>query len=121
MRFHVDLPSLWCAHCHCSMCRMAHGAGFVTWVGMRAEAFHVDTGAELLTAYESSPGALRRFCRSCGSTLTFESVRWPGEVHLTLANFTTSIDREPQVHSYWDSRVEWADWHGRELPTSEPG
>ncbi len=37
------------------------------------------------------------------------------------ANFTTPIDREPQAHSYWESRVEWADWHGRELPKVEPG
>ena len=99
---------------------MAHGAGFVTWVGLRAESFHVDAGAELLGGYESSPGAVRRFCRTCGSTLTFESVRWPGEIHIVRANFTTPIDREPQAHSYWESRVEWSDWHGRELPKVEP-
>lgn len=32
----ATLPSLWAAHCHCSLCRRAHGAAFVTWVGMDA-------------------------------------------------------------------------------------
>ena len=25
--FTLALPSKWCAHCHCSMCRRVHGAG----------------------------------------------------------------------------------------------
>ena len=31
VRFTAKLPSKWCAHCHCSLCRKAHGAGYVTW------------------------------------------------------------------------------------------
>ena len=30
VRFTVDWPSKWIAHCHCSMCRRAHGAAYVT-------------------------------------------------------------------------------------------
>ena len=31
VRFSAQLPSLFCGHCHCSMCRRSHGAGYVTW------------------------------------------------------------------------------------------
>ena len=32
--FVATLPSRWVAHCHCSRCRRAHGAAFVTFVGL---------------------------------------------------------------------------------------
>src|SRR5690606_34943450 len=33
IRIDAELPSKWVAHCHCTMCRRAHGAAFVTWAG----------------------------------------------------------------------------------------
>jgi hypothetical protein len=56
VRFEVELPSTWCAHCHCSMCRRAHGAGFVTWVGFERSRVRVLAGEEL-GQYRSSPPA----------------------------------------------------------------
>ena len=105
--FEVTLPTKWCAHCHCSMCRRAHGAGFVTWVGVRAGQFRITAGESQIHRYRSSNEAVRSFCSSCGSTLLFESQRWPGEVHIVLANFTTPIDRDPEGHAYADDRVSW--------------
>jgi len=32
VRYRVGMPPLWVAHCHCSMCRRAQGAAFVTWI-----------------------------------------------------------------------------------------
>ena len=96
----------WCAHCHCSMCRRAHGAAFVTWIGVDATDFRVLRGDSVLTRFTSSPGATRSFCGHCGSTLLFESERWAGEVHVARAAFT-EVDIEPQVHAFWDDRVDW--------------
>ncbi len=111
VRFEVRLPTRWCSHCHCTMCRRAHGAGFVTWVGVDADRFRVTRGEASLRRYRSSNEAIRSFCGSCGSTLLFESQKWPGEVHVALANFTTPIDREPENHAFADSRVSWVpDW-----------
>ena len=36
VRFSASLPSKWVAHCHCTYCRRAHGAPFVTWAGFHA-------------------------------------------------------------------------------------
>lgn len=107
VKFRAALPSLWCAHCHCTRCRRAHGAAFVTWVGFSREGFEVEAGRELLKTYTTSAGAERSFCTSCGSTLTFSSDRWPGEIHVVLANLDDPIDRAPEGHAYKDNRVEW--------------
>ena len=107
VRFEIELPSKWCAHCHCTMCRRAHGAGFVTWVGVEQSQFRMLAGEDELTWYHSSPPARRGFCRQCGSTLFFQSTRWPTEMHVVLANVDGPIDRAPTAHVYYDSHADW--------------
>jgi hypothetical protein len=107
VRFRFALPTKWCSHCHCSMCRRAHGAAFVSFCGVEADGFVIEQGEAELLRYDSSPHAWRRFCRRCGSTLTFEGTRWPGEVHVVLANLDGPIDRAPQAHCYFDHAVDW--------------
>ena len=60
-----------------------------------------------LAWYRSSDQGERGSCSRCGSTLLFRSARWPGELHLTLANFLDPVDREPQAHVFWDTHVDW--------------
>lgn len=108
LRVQATLPSKWVAHCHCTLCRRAHGAAFVTWVGIEADHCVIEDTAGRLRWYESTPGAERGFCSRCGGMLFFRSGRWPGELHVALAHFTTPIDRQPQVHVHWESHVEWA-------------
>jgi len=107
IQFQLQLPSKWCAHCHCSMCRRAHGAGYVTWVGFESDHFELLTGDHHLHWYESSPGARRGFCSTCGSTMLFESTRWPGETHVALACIDGPIDRVPAANAYMDNHVGW--------------
>lgn len=107
VRFSANLPSKWCAHCHCKMCQRAHGAGYVTWVGFESGQVKLETGGQHLQWYESSSGARRGFCNTCGSTMMFESERWPGETHIALACIEDTIDREPQANVFYDSHVNW--------------
>lgn len=108
VRFTVDWPSVWVAHCHCSMCRRAHGAAFVTWFGMAEDRARIDDAAGSLRWYVSSPGAERGFCARCGSSLFFRSARWQGELHITLANLEGDADQAPMAHVFWDTHVGWA-------------
>jgi len=89
------------------MCQRAHGAGYVTWVGVANEHFSLDLGEDKLVWYASSPDAERGFCSLCGSTLFFRSRRWPGETHITRANFPGAIDRMPEAHVFYDTHVDW--------------
>ena len=56
-------------HCHCRMCRKAHGAPFATYAAGRRAHFRFDGGEEAITRYESSPGFYRPFCSRCGSVV----------------------------------------------------
>ena len=107
IRFTIGLPTIWVAHCHCTQCQRAHGAAFVTWVGAATERFKCDDPQGVLRWFASSKEAERGFCSRCGSSLFFRSSSWPGETHIARANFSTPLDREPQQHGYYDSRVEW--------------
>ncbi len=113
--FTARLPSKWVAHCHCTRCQRAHGAAFVTWVGMDAASVEIaDPGA--LLRWFSGGGGERGFCQTCGSSMFFRAERWPGELHIARALFTDPIDREPQGHAYYDTHVSWVKVDG-ELPT----
>ena len=107
VRFVAALPTKWVAHCHCTYCRRAHGAPFVTWAGFRGDQFSIDPSGLAPTWYESSPGASRGFCPRCGSPMFFKSQRWPDEVHVARALFTDALDRDPTVHVYYDNHVPW--------------
>ena len=107
VRFMLELPSKWCAHCHCTMCRKYHGAGYVTWVGFEQKHFTLGAGENELRWHESSPGAFRGFCSHCGSSLLFRSERWAGEIHVALGCLDDEIDRKPSAHVYHDTRVDW--------------
>lgn len=105
--FAVVFPSKWVAHCHCTLCQRAHGAAFVTWVSVLDANCTVFDPAQSLRWYASTPVAERGFCARCGSTMFFRSAKWPGEIHITRANFSTDVDRLPQVHAFYDSHVDW--------------
>ena len=107
VKFSIGAPTLWCAHCHCSLCQRAHGAGFVTWVGSAEERFTLDDPEGLLNWYASSADSRRGFCGRCGSTLLFQSERWPGEMHVVRSNIQGEIDRQPQAHVYCHSQAGW--------------
>ena len=107
VRLAARLPAKWVAHCHCENCRRAHGAGFVTYAGFPAEAVRVLEGEDQLTDFVSDTGATRRFCRRCGSTLSYASPRWPGELHLVRANLEGPLDQPPGGHAYADRAPDW--------------
>ena len=107
VRVSAKFPSRFCAHCHCESCRRAHAAGFVTWIGFNSEQVHIVQGADLLQSYESSPHTRRTFCRECGTRMTFESDKWPGETHIPLACFDSAVDRQPAGNAFVDEHAPW--------------
>lgn len=107
INFSASFPSKWVAHCHCTRCQRAHGAAFVTWVGMDAKRVSIQDPSGALTWFSTTGGGDRAFCRTCGSSLFFKSDRWPGELHVARALFTDPVDREPRAHAYFDTHVPW--------------
>jgi hypothetical protein len=120
VRFTAQFPSRWVAHCHCTRCQRAHGAAFVTWVGVDASRVSVQNPDNSLRWFSTAGGGDRGFCAVCGSSLFFRSGNWPGELHIARALFTDPVDRAPQAHAYYDTHVSWVRLADR-LPTkSDP-
>jgi hypothetical protein len=57
--------------------------------------------------FESSPGVRRGFCATCGSTLTYEGDRWPGEIHLHVGAFDDPETLAPAGQAFADERLSW--------------
>ena len=107
VRFTVTTPTLFCGHCHCSMCRRNHGAAYVTWLAVARSQRSIDSGSAELTRYQSSEHGTRSFCRRCGSSLFCESSDRPEIVDIPLANMDGPIDRLPETHIFFDDRASW--------------
>lgn len=103
--FEIELPTLFCGHCHCSMCRRPHGAGFVTWTGVPPERFTVASGEEHIVRFQSSEKGTRSFCRICGSQMFCQTE--PEVIDVALAALHGKIDRDPECHYFFDSRADW--------------
>jgi hypothetical protein len=106
VRYLVTLPARFCAHCHCGNCRRAHGAAFVTYAGFREHQVRID-GTESLRRFVTDSGSIRSFCRQCGSTLFYEGPRWPGEIHVVVANIEGDIEKRPAAHVFVDHGADW--------------
>ena len=109
IEFKITLPARFCAHCHCTNCRRAHGAAFVTWAGFKTEQVRITSGEDDLTRYETETGATRSFCRLCGSTLFYQGPRWSDEIHIARSNINEDIDQAPVAHVYVDNHASWCD------------
>ena len=109
VRYRVTGAPKWASHCHCVDCRRAAGAAYVTYVGLQTA--QVAWSGTPPARHQSSPGVTRTFCGKCGTSLTYEGERWPGEIHIARASVPGAIDREPQAHVFYDLRVAWLEPH----------
>ncbi len=105
VKFEIELPTLFCGHCHCSMCRRPHGASFVTWTGVPPERFRITAREQDIARFGSSEKGTRSFCRNCGSQMFCQSE--PEVIDIALAALHGKIDRSPEAHYYYDSRADW--------------
>ena len=102
-----DAAPLWVTHCHCHHCRRAHGAGVVTWVGFPTDSREIRSGGDAFRRYRTETDAVRSFCGTCGTPMTYESERWPGEVHVAVGVLADARGLEPRGHVYADRAPEW--------------
>lgn len=104
VRYTLSGPPKWTALCHCESCRRAASAPVVAWMGF--EPSQVTWEGER-AFYRSSDIAKRGFCAECGSPMSFESTRWPGEVHLYAASLDDPSEYTPQLHCHHDEHLAW--------------
>ncbi len=104
------------AHCHCSMCRRTSGAPVVTWAVFPTAKFAITKGEP--TRLASSAHAVRTFCGTCGTPLTFQDTARPETIDVTVGSMDHPNNFAPQVHIWTSSQVSWlkVDEHLPRLP-----
>ncbi len=108
IRYRAPSTPKWTALCHCDSCRRSASAPYVAWMGFAAESV-LWTGERHF--YKSSEIATRGFCPDCGTQLSFESTRWPGEIHLYAVSLDDPEAYVPQLHCHVDERLSWVEIH----------
>ena len=93
--------------CHCSQCRKAQGGPFATNIPVPEAEFFFATGADLLKAFESSPGKQRVFCGQCGSPIYSKKDRLPGVVRVRAGLINEPLSVLPESHAYVGSKANW--------------
>jgi hypothetical protein len=96
------------SHCHCSMCRKAHGAAFGTYASVRLKDHAFTEGASLIRQYESSSDVTRSFCSVCGSPLAWYSAgEFADWIAFPLATLDTLCTPRTQKHIHTASKAPW--------------
>ncbi|WP_455217508.1 GFA family protein [Kaarinaea lacus] len=107
VRFEITGPISSIIYCHCSQCRKAQGSSFATNGIVKAEDFSIKSGEDSLTAYESTPGQKKYFCRHCGSPIMSRTELKPGQVRVRLGTIESDITERPVAHIFASSRASW--------------
>lgn len=92
-------------HCHCSMCRRASAAAFVTWFSVQAGEFQLLQGTP--ARFASSSKAQRGFCSNCGTQLTFQLLARQDEIDITVCSLDRPDALVPEDHTWVSSRLPW--------------
>ena len=105
VRYRVVGRPLNVVHCHFTMCRRASGAAAMTWASFARQGFAFTAGRPAV--YKSSPKARRRFCRHCGTQLSFEYTHQQDEIDLSLGSLDRPERVRPRQHVWTSTRLGW--------------
>ena len=105
LSYKADAEPFYKTICHCTDCRRIVGAGSVAWFTVPRASLHW-TGGEPANV-RSSAKAVRRFCGTCGTSLSFESDETPDEIDVTTASLDEADAVPPKDHTRTASRFAW--------------
>jgi len=104
VRYRIEEPFTPVTHCHCTMCRKAHGAAFASYTDCAPEALHWTAGEEAVVRYASSPAAARAFCRHCGSVVPSP---FSDNIAIPAGNLEGDPDLAVACHIFTADKAPW--------------
>jgi hypothetical protein len=105
IRYRARGPARNVTHCHCTLCRRASGAAFLTWFSVASTTFELLRGQP--ARFAASDQAVRTFCARCGTQLTFQFTAVPESIDITVASLDDPDRLVPQDHIYISTRLRW--------------
>jgi ribosomal protein S18 acetylase RimI-like enzyme len=105
IRYRASARPIEVSYCHCSICRRTSGAPMVAWATFARDelAFVAGVPAEL----RSSAKAVRSFCATCGTALTFRENARPRLVDVTVCSLERPEAVAPTEHIWTASQLPW--------------
>lgn len=105
IRFHVEGPESFACFCHCDSCQRAAGAPVVAWATYTRDSFELARGQIHWQA--SSPGVTRGVCSNCGSCISYENDKRPGEIDITLCCLDEPNSPVLRAHIWAEDKQPW--------------
>jgi hypothetical protein len=105
VRYAIDDGQYICANCHCTMCRRAHAAPYVTWLVVPVERLRYTAHAP--TQFASSDDGTRFFCSTCGTHVACVNTSHPEVVDVTVGSLDAPAAFAPTLDVYTDTRLPW--------------
>lgn len=107
VQFTIDTELAPIQICHCTQCRKAQGTAIATNTPIPASAFKLLSGAGLITAFESSPGKKRCFCKVCGSPVYSYREARPDILRIRAGLINEALPVRPEAHYHVASKCNW--------------
>lgn len=94
-------------NCHCSFCRKAHGAAFVTLALANGKSLNIKKGSEYIKEHQNRLGGFRAFCSNCGTRLMNYGPDKSLYLSVALSTVDTSVESKPIAHVNVESKASW--------------
>jgi len=96
-------------YCHCQSCRKSSGSAFGANVSVPSDELHFETGQDNIGTYESSPGKVRHFCKTCASPLFTKVGENPPYIRVRLGVIDTDFSQLAAAHIFMQDKAQWHD------------
>jgi hypothetical protein len=105
VRYTIEDATYTSVNCHCSMCRHAHSAPYVTWIVVPIENFQYT--AEAPVTLQSSKHGTRSFCKSCGTHVACVSAEHPEVIDIPVGSLDDPERHPPTGEMFSDTKLSW--------------
>ena len=105
VRYEIEKAEL-ISHCHCSMCRKAHGAAYASFASVLPQNFRFTGGEDHVVSFQSAPDNVRTFCDTCGSNLP-KLNRSGTSIVVPVGGLDDDPLVRPAFHMFVGSKASW--------------
>ena len=95
--------------CSCQLCQRRTGSPIHigAWFAIEDVTIDGETNAYTRNTGDQGREFTFNFCPNCGTPISFESKRWPEEIHLFVCTFVDPESFEPRAHVYTAEQLSW--------------
>ena len=109
IQYDIDPDEYVAADCHCTMCRRAQAAPYVSWLVVPVEQFRYTKGTP--TELQSSEKGKRYFCATCGTHIACVNDKHPEIIDITIGSLDDPEAFKPKLAVFEDTRLSWVPGH----------